>query len=157
MTAPRNIIANSSRAGPAKPEGFARYRTRASMLVRSPDELKALIGRAARKLATAPEKFAAARDQLISFLGLLKAYVRGDYRDVSAGSLIAIVSAVLYFVVPLDLIPDFLLGLGLLDDAAVIGYVFSIVQAEVSHFEDWSLAQTSVAPKPAAQKDRTSP
>jgi uncharacterized membrane protein YkvA (DUF1232 family) len=76
---------------------------------------------------------------------------------VSAGSLIAIVSAVLYFVVPLDLIPDFLLGLGLLDDAAVIGYVFSIVQAEVSHFEDWSLAQTSVAPKPAAQKDRTSP
>jgi uncharacterized membrane protein YkvA (DUF1232 family) len=54
------------------------------------------------------------------------------------------------------------LGLGLLDDAVVIGYVFSIVGAEVSNFEDWLAAQQSVAPKPVApkpvaQKDRTSP
>jgi uncharacterized membrane protein YkvA (DUF1232 family) len=160
MTRQQNIIPKSPGRGPAapvKPEEFARYRTRASMLVRSPDELKALIGRAARKLAAAPEKFSAARGQLNSFLGLLKAYVKGDYRDVSAGSLIAIVAAVLYFVVPLDLIPDFLLGLGLLDDAVVIGYVFSIVGAELSNFEDWLAAQQSVAPKPVAQKDRTSP
>lgn len=156
MTSQRNIITKSSghpRAGPAKPEGFARYRTRASILVHSPDELKGLIGRAARKLAAAPEKFAAARAQLNSFLGLLMAYVKGDYRDVSAGSLIAIVAAVLYFVVPLDLIPDFLIGLGLLDDAAVIGYVFSIVRAEVSNFEDWSAAQARCA----APEDQTSP
>ena len=70
-------------------------------------------------------------------LALLKAYVSGEYRNVSARSLITIVAAVLYFVVPMDLIPDFLLALGLLDDAAVIGYAFSVVRAEVREFEEW--------------------
>jgi uncharacterized membrane protein YkvA (DUF1232 family) len=122
------------------PEGFARYRTRASILLRSPDELKALTGRAARKLASSgevSEKFAAARDQLNSLLALLKAYVSGEYRNVSTRSLVTIVAAVLYFVIPMDVVPDFLLALGLLDDAAVIGYVFSVVRAEVRDFEEW--------------------
>jgi len=121
----------------SQPEGFARYRTRASVLVRSPQELKALTVRAARKLARSPEKFAAARGQLNALLALLKAYVSGEYRDVSTRSLIAIVAGVLYFVVPLDLIPDFILALGLLDDAAVIGYVFSVVRGEVRDNEEW--------------------
>ena len=130
-------------SGPAPselPEGFARYRTRASILLRSPDELRALTTRAARKLAGAGEvsgKFAAARAQLNALLALLKAYVIGEYRNVSARSLITIVAAVLYFVVPMDLIPDFLLALGLLDDAAVISYAFSVVRAEVREFEEW--------------------
>jgi uncharacterized membrane protein YkvA (DUF1232 family) len=122
------------------PEDFARYRTRASILLRSPDELRALTTRAARKLAGAgevSEKFAAARAQVNALLALLKAYVSGEYRNVSARSLITIVAAVLYFVVPMDLIPDFLLALGLLDDAAVIGYAFSVVRAEVREFEEW--------------------
>ena len=123
------------------PEGFARYRTRASILVRSPDELSALIGRAARKLSEGggvSEKFAAARGQLYALLALLKAYVGGEYRNVSTRSLITIVAGVLYFVIPIDLIPDFIFGLGLADDAAVIGYVFSVVQAEVRDFEAWA-------------------
>ena len=122
------------------PEGFRRYRTRASILVHSTDELKALVGRAARKLVDAgavSEKFAAARGQLASLLALLKAYASGEYRNVSTHSLISIVAGVVYFVVPVDLIPDFILGLGLADDAAVIGYVFSIVRTEVRDFEAW--------------------
>jgi uncharacterized membrane protein YkvA (DUF1232 family) len=122
------------------PEGFARYRTRASILLRSPGELKALSVRVTRKLAdtgAVAETFSAARGQLRSLLALLKAYANGEYREVSSRSLISIVAALVYFVVPMDLVPDFLLGLGLLDDAAVIGYVFSLVGKEVSDFEDW--------------------
>lgn len=121
------------------PAGFARYRTRASILVRSPNELKGLVARAARKLegSGAAGKFAAAREQLKTLLALLRAYASGEYRQVSSRSLITIVAAVLYFVVPMDLVPDFLLGLGLVDDAAVIGYVFSVLGAELRAFERW--------------------
>jgi uncharacterized membrane protein YkvA (DUF1232 family) len=130
----------SARPPSQPPEGLVRYRTRASILLRSPDELKSLTGWAARKLAGAgavSEKLGAARGQLNAVLELLKAYVSGEYRGVSARSLVTIVAAVLYFVVPMDLVPDYLLGLGLLDDAAVIGYAFSVVRAEVQDFEEW--------------------
>ncbi len=126
------------------PAGFGRYRNRAAMLLRSPQELEALMLRAARNLdaGSAGARFAAARAWLQSLLRLLRAYVSGEYRQVSARSLILIVAAVLYFVVPLDLVPDFLLGLGLIDDAAVIGYVYSVVSAELRDFESWRSAAT---------------
>ena len=138
MSAPPLAQSDSERI--EQPEGFARYRTRASILLRSPDELAALTARAGRKLAGVSgvsAKLVAAKDQLGTLLALLRAYASGEYRQVSTGSLITIVAAVLYFVVPMDLIPDFLLALGLVDDAAVIGYVFSVVRAEIRDFEAW--------------------
>jgi len=126
------------------PAGFGRYRNRAAMLLRSPQELESLMLRAARNLdaGSAGARFAAARAWLQSLLGLLRAFASGEYRQVSTRSLITIVGAVLYFVVPLDLVPDFLLGLGLIDDAAVIGYAYSVVSAELRDFESWRSAAT---------------
>ncbi len=145
---PRQSFAQSLHNNPSQPAGFARYRTRASVLLRSPDELRALTVRAARKLAGAggvSENFSAARGQLNSLLALLKAYASGEYRAVSTRAIISIVAALLYFVVPMDLVPDFLLVLGLVDDAAVIGYVFTILRAEVADFEDWRVAQPTTS------------
>ncbi len=125
------------------PEGFTLYRTRAAMLVRSPTELRALSLRAARKLADGTtqvsDKLRAVRDELEMLLALMKAWAGGEYRDVSTGTLITIAAGVLYFVVPLDFVPDFIAGLGLLDDAAVIGYVVSILREELVAFETWRL------------------
>jgi uncharacterized membrane protein YkvA (DUF1232 family) len=46
-------------------------------------------------------------------------------------------AAVLYFVVPLDVIPDFIFGLGFVDDIAVVAYVFGQVREEIRAFEQW--------------------
>jgi uncharacterized membrane protein YkvA (DUF1232 family) len=70
---------------------------------------------------------------------LLKAWLSGDYRELSNKTIVIIVAAVLYFVVPLDVIPDFIFGLGFLDDVAVIGYVFGQLTEEMYAFEQWQL------------------
>ncbi|MCZ6618406.1 MAG: YkvA family protein [Gammaproteobacteria bacterium] len=123
------------------PEEFARYRTRAAMLIRSPAELRALTVRAAGKLtsggAQISDRLRAVRDELETLLALLRAWVEGEYREVSTRTLITIAAGVLYFVVPLDLVTDFIAGLGLLDDAAVIGYVAGMVREELVAFETW--------------------
>ena len=123
------------------PEEFTRYRTRAAMLVRSPPELQALALRATRKLAAGgaqvSDRLRAVRGELETLLALLKAWAEGEYRDVSTRTLITIAAGVLYFVVPLDLVPDFIAGLGLLDDAAVISYVVGVVREELAAFESW--------------------
>jgi uncharacterized membrane protein YkvA (DUF1232 family) len=48
-----------------------------------------------------------------------------------------LVAALIYFVNPLDLIPDFIFAFGFLDDAAVIGYVVSLLRSEIDLFETW--------------------
>ena len=125
---------------PKPPSRFRRYRERAQRLVESPEEVAGLAAAAAQKLAKAtglPGRFRAVRDELTTFIALLKAWVNGDYRDVSTRTLVTVIAAVLYFVVPFDLIPDFIAAIGLLDDAAVIGYVIGVVRDEMAAFERW--------------------
>src|SRR5438270_13046531 len=59
-------------------------------------------------------------------LRLLRAYFRGEYRNVSQDALLTILAAVSYLGDPSDLIPDEIPFLGLLDDATVIGFAVTI-------------------------------
>lgn len=58
-------------------------------------------------------------------VSLVRSYVRKDYQDIPIGSMIAIVSALIYFVSPIDLLPDGIPVLGYVDDAAVFALVWN--------------------------------
>ncbi len=66
---------------------------------------------------------------------LVKAYATGDYRDVSKKNVVLTVASLLYFVSPLDLIPDAIPFIGFLDDVTIIGYVLSMLGEELTKFE----------------------
>ncbi len=68
---------------------------------------------------------------------LVKAYAKGNYREVELQSILMIVAGLVYFVTPLDLIPDFIPITGLVDDFAVILWVYSKVQQEIDKFVEW--------------------
>ena len=123
---------------PREPRGFERYRKRAEKLVGSPQALLGLAAQAARKLGrTGGEKLDRVRHDIETLIDLIRCWVSGDYREVSHGSVVAIVAAIVYFVVPLDLIPDFLLGFGYIDDVAVVSYVLNVLRREIDAFERW--------------------
>jgi uncharacterized membrane protein YkvA (DUF1232 family) len=93
---------------------------------------------AAKKLnGSGSEKIKVVKEQLALLIDLLTAFVSGEYRDVSSQAMVSVVGAIIYFVVPLDGIPDFLFGWGFLDDAAVISYVISQISAELGVFQKW--------------------
>ncbi len=69
-------------------------------------------------------------------LDLLKCYIKGTYREVPFGSILAILGAIIYFVSPIDLIPDFLPG-GYVDDAFIIGLAIKQVHADLEAFKEW--------------------
>ncbi|CAK7059058.1 hypothetical protein CIW83_17970 [Tissierella sp. P1] len=73
------------------------------------------------------------------FLDLLKDWMRGDYREISKGSIIMIIISLLYLVNPLDLIPDFLVA-GFIDDLAVIAYVIKKISDELNVYKKWKVA-----------------
>ena len=56
-------------------------------------------------------------------------------------ALLAVVAALVYFVMPLDLVPDWLLGVGLLDDLAVLAWVLRTWEDELDAYRTWRDAQ----------------
>ncbi len=72
---------------------------------------------------------------------LLQAYVNREYPNVPWSSIVAIVAALLYFLSPIDLIPDFIPLTGFVDDAAVIAFVASQLKAELDGFLLWETEQ----------------
>ncbi len=74
---------------------------------------------------------------------LVAAYAKGEYRDIALDKLAMIVAALVYFVMPLDALPDFIAIFGLSDDAALLAWTFSAVKEEAEKFLLWEHQQAS--------------
>jgi uncharacterized membrane protein YkvA (DUF1232 family) len=134
--------AENKAASAAESQFFARAQQRARKLLASPGDLVHLVDRANRqnRWATAGPLAELATD-VKALLRLIAAYARGDYRDVPRQSMVLIVGAIVYLLTPLDVIPDFIPGVGLLDDAAVITFVLRRVRGEIEAFLEWEQAR----------------
>lgn len=73
---------------------------------------------------------------------LVRAYANGSYRQISLESFGLIVAAIIYFVMPLDALPDFIAVFGLADDAAILAWTFNKVKEELSRFLQWEAAKS---------------
>lgn len=76
-------------------------------------------------------------DDVKAALRLLLAWARRSYRQVSGASLLLLVAALIYFVTPVDLIPDTLGAIGFVDDVTVIQTTVEAVRAELDRFRAW--------------------
>ena len=121
---------------------FRSARERALACVKSPQKLNQLLDRALKKSEGRRGRLAEVWDSLRACLRLLRAYANGSYREIPWDSLVSIVAAVIYFVMPLDMIPDFILSFGLIDDVALIGWILSTVKSDVDRFIAWEEADS---------------
>lgn len=109
----------------------------ASTLAR-PSRLLALLPKLAMKLKDTKNVNAGVIKERFFVLGrLIKAYALGQYRDVPWKTILLIVAAVIYFVNPLDLVPDIIPLTGLTDDFAVLVWVYNSVSNEIDKFLEW--------------------
>ena len=74
---------------------------------------------------------------------LLKDYWKGNYRSIPYKAIAVIVFTLLYVLNIADVIPDFIPGLGLLDDASVIAFCLKIVSGEIQKYKDWKVESES--------------
>lgn len=68
---------------------------------------------------------------------LVNDYRKGDYREIPWTSIAAIVGALLYVFSPIDLIPDFIPVVGLLDDAAVVALCLKAIDGDLQRYAEW--------------------
>ena len=81
--------------------------------------------------------FEAVLDDFRALIRLVVAYARGHYRQISPDALVVVVGGLIYVVSPVDLIPDAIPVVGLLDDATVIAWVIKTVRGELDSFREW--------------------
>lgn len=118
-----------------------KYSQEAENYLHSPQKTEGLISKAIKKANRKKGSLSAIWEKLQLLIELIKAYSTGEYREISAGSILTVIGAILYFVSPMDLIPDFLAGLGFFDDAAVLGYTVKKINRELEQFSHWKQSQ----------------
>jgi uncharacterized membrane protein YkvA (DUF1232 family) len=96
-----------------------------------------LIHQAIKKATLKKGALGEAWEKLLLLTELVKAYSKGEYRRVSKGTIITVIGSILYFVSPFDVVPDFIVGLGIFDDAAVIGFTIKKLSKELEEFKKW--------------------
>lgn len=113
---------------------------RARAYVQDPVKMQKLVVNADERAAVVGEAGSMAR-QALGYVGLMgrlgSAFVRREYRAIPWGTVVGATAAVLYFVMPIDFVPDFFVGLGMVDDAALIAFVASQIRGDLDKFSLW--------------------
>lgn len=120
---------------------FEAARKRARQFADNPGRLHGLLDTALRQAQTRKHQLQGVWESLLTSFRLLRAYASGSYREIPTASLVSIIAAIIYLVMPADLIPDILFSFGLLDDAALIGWILSSVRGDVDAFLEWERLQ----------------
>jgi len=84
------------------------------------------------------------RENVMLLVRLLKAYVKGDYKTVPWKSLTRIIAVLLYFLSPIDVIPDILPIIGLTDDIALVVWLFNAIGDDLDAFREWESKRNTI-------------
>jgi uncharacterized membrane protein YkvA (DUF1232 family) len=127
----------------------------AQNVIEDKSRLNKLIDTFSSKLSKAKltTKLKAILDDTHTAVALLKAWITGDYRDISTQSIIYLVGGILYFIMPIDAIPDILISVGLLDDISVLGFIFASLTDELTKFKIYQENQATYAPSSQQTQD----
>ena len=113
---------------------------KASLMTGKPGRLIMLTARLTSRLRNVDWKQVRTADVKSKFkvLGrLIKAYGTGEYRQIPWKTLLLIVAAVIYFINPVDLLPDLIPILGFTDDFGILLWVYQSVSGEIDKFLAW--------------------
>lgn len=127
---------------------FRQAKTRAATVIKDPEKLVRLIQEAIAKMDKHKSALREILDDLRLIFRLLKAWISGDYKEVLLDTVILLIAAVIYFLMPIDAIIDAIPLIGYVDDIAVIGFVLASVKGEVDKFRRWEKSkQTDMGPR----------
>lgn len=74
---------------------------------------------------------------------MVKAHFSGKYTSFSIKSILLMIAGIVYFVTPIDLIPDFIPALGFTDDITVVFFIYRSLSEDIEMFESWEKQKTA--------------
>lgn len=127
-------------------EAVEKSKSKAEDYLKDPEKSKKLLDDAMKK-AKSREKLtgplADLWENLRTAFRLLQAYFNKKYTTIPWASIVLVVGSVIYFVSPIDLMPDWFPLAGFIDDAAVLVFVLRQINTDLQRFLEWENEQNT--------------
>ena len=118
---------------------FTDAKAKAGKVLKQPERVNKLLETSREKLdklELEDEDFKGILGTLKTFVRMVKAYRKGHYQ-IPWVTIVMVVAALIYFVVPLDMLPDFIPVTGYVDDFAVIMAIYKKFKDDITAFQAW--------------------
>ena len=89
-----------------------------------------------KKLKVIPKVGKRASDVAV-LLSMIRAYIKKQYTEVSKATILAAIAGLIYVVNPMDIVPEYIIGFGVLDDAAVVGIILQAMHMDLNKYKKW--------------------
>lgn len=83
------------------------------------------------KFKKVPDKLNKLVSQVKLLYELIRAYIDGSYREIPWLSIATAVAALVYFLSPIDILPDMIPGIGYVDDLLVVRFALSAIASDL--------------------------
>ena len=114
----------------------------AKQIMKDPEKMDKLLEKAdSKKAIMISDKATKVLSNVPEFIDFVKCYIKKEYCEVPIKTIIAIISALIYFVSPIDAIPDVFLFFGLTDDIAVLAFCLKAFTDDFEKYKKWKEEQ----------------
>lgn len=118
---------------------FKKILEKAEAYLKHPSQVAKLVSDALKK-ATAKKGVGALAGEVWESLQLLsrmiKAASTGEYKGIPTPTVVGGIAVLIYFLMPIDVIPDVIPVIGLLDDASLLAWFMTSIKSELDRFKD---------------------
>jgi uncharacterized membrane protein YkvA (DUF1232 family) len=119
---------------------FKKILGQAEAYMKKPLRVKELLNDAYKKASENKDVGTIAHDvweNLQTLFRLIKAAATGEYTGIPTSTIIGGIAVLLYFLTPIDFVPDFIPVIGLLDDVALLAWYMTSIKGEMDKFVLW--------------------
>ena len=109
---------------------------KAEKLLKDKDKTEEFLQKLENKLKEIP-KVGNTLSMVPTLISLVRSYIKGEYKNVPLGTIIATISALLYVFMVFDFIPDSIPAAGYIDDALVIGACLRLIRSDVEEYQNY--------------------
>tara|TARA_B100001287_G_scaffold213646_1_gene182450 strand:+ start:124 stop:519 length:396 start_codon:yes stop_codon:yes gene_type:complete len=130
----------------SKGSSIKEYISKAKKIINDDEKLRKLIEDVLKKLkeiSSDKKTSAKLNDSLRLFIRIINAYTSKEYTYIPWKTICLIVAGLIYFIYPVDLIPDFIPVSGLIDDIALIAWIYESIQDDIQNFLEWEKTSKS--------------
>jgi len=114
---------------------FEKLKKRAESLLKDSAAAMKIVNEATEKAKRESKRIDAIKEDFANLIQMLKAYFSGNYKKIPKTTIVSAVAALLYFINPFDVIPDFIVGFGMIDDAAVLAFCLRSIKQDLDQFK----------------------
>ena len=119
---------------------FNQMRKTGEEIIKNPDRLRDLLNEAREVMeGKGSGPLAEIVDELKLLWSMLNDYRTGKYRKVPVRTIVSIAGVLLYLVSPIDVIPDFIPVIGMMDDIFIVNFVFQQLRKDLEAYRGWKL------------------